>query len=245
MTKNIQITVPKPCHEKWNSFSKTSNGGFCSSCQKEVIDFTSWSDERLKLYFKSRKDRTCGRFRQEQLKVYAVDSSNTNYSWLSVFFAGGLLLFSSRQSFGQQRHDFAHHPTEQYHQEDSTETVETSTVILRVNGVVNSPEERLPMPGVNVVLKGTTNSTTTDADGMFSMTLTNPGTTPILVFSFIGFETTEYSVPTGATQHEANIDMLWDKIALQEKVIVGGCYVIRWYDPRTWWRSVRGVFGGR
>ena len=60
MKKAIQIAVPKPCHENWNSFTKTSNGGFCSSCQKEVIDFTSWSDERLKLYFKNLSHNTCG-----------------------------------------------------------------------------------------------------------------------------------------------------------------------------------------
>lgn len=47
--KNFQIAVPKPCHENWESFTKTSKGGFCASCNKEVIDFTSWSDERLKL----------------------------------------------------------------------------------------------------------------------------------------------------------------------------------------------------
>jgi hypothetical protein len=58
MRKNIQITVPKPCDEKWSSFTKTSQGGFCSSCQKEVIDFTSWSDERLMLYFKNRNNNT-------------------------------------------------------------------------------------------------------------------------------------------------------------------------------------------
>ncbi|WP_276372697.1 hypothetical protein [Chryseolinea sp. H1M3-3] len=49
MKKIIQIAVPKPCHEKWSSFTKTTNGGFCGSCQKEVIDFTSWSDERAQV----------------------------------------------------------------------------------------------------------------------------------------------------------------------------------------------------
>src|SRR5688572_3456249 len=103
MKPSIQISVPKPCHEKWNSFTKTSNGSFCSSCQKEVIDFTSWSDERLKLYFKNRPANTCGRFRPQQLNVYAYDRQrSTPLAWLSVFFAGILLLFTSRQATAQR-----------------------------------------------------------------------------------------------------------------------------------------------
>ena len=102
MTKNIQLSVPKSCQEKYASFSKTINGGFCASCQKEVIDFTSWSDERLKLYFKNLKGNTCGRFREEQLKAYSYDkSSRTGISWISFVLAGFLLLFSSRQVSGQ------------------------------------------------------------------------------------------------------------------------------------------------
>src|SRR5688572_17467803 len=103
MKSSIQIAVPKPCPEKWNSFAKTSNGGFCASCQKEVIDFTSWSEERLKLYFKNVPSNTCGRFRSHQLKVYAYDRQrSTPFAWLSVLFAGILLLFTSRQVTAQK-----------------------------------------------------------------------------------------------------------------------------------------------
>ena len=241
MKKKFQIAVPNPCGEKWNAFTKTSNGGFCSSCQKEVIDFTTWNDEELKAYFKNLHRSTCGRFRQQQLKVYDSDHSTNRYGWLSVFFAGGLLLCSPRQTFAQQR-DFAHHPIEHFNKEDSTPTVKISPSIFQVTGVVNSPEEHLPIPGVNVVLKGTTYNTTTDADGRFSITLKNPGPSPILEFAFIGFETTEYHLPTGTAHHDVHIEMFWDKEALQEQVIIGGCYVSRWYDPRTWWRKVKDLF---
>ena len=103
MKKNIRIAVPNPCHEKWSSFTKTSGGGFCSSCQKEVIDFTSWSDERIKSYFKNLPGHTCGRFRSQQLKAYSDnDGSRTELNWISVALAGTLMLFSSRAVTAQQ-----------------------------------------------------------------------------------------------------------------------------------------------
>jgi hypothetical protein len=102
MKKNIQISIPKPCHEKWNSFTSTAQGGFCYSCEKEVIDFTSWSEERIKMYFKNASGNMCGRFRQEQLKVYECERTHiTALGWLPVFFTGILLLFSSQQAKAQ------------------------------------------------------------------------------------------------------------------------------------------------
>src|SRR5687767_3696305 len=112
MKKNIKIAVSKPCHEKWASFKKTTNGGFCSSCQKEVIDFTSWSDERIKSYFKNLPASTCGRFRPQQLKVYEYDNpGTTRFGWIATFFAGALVMFTSRQVAAQQPP--SKHPMEQ------------------------------------------------------------------------------------------------------------------------------------
>ena len=243
MKKNIQIAIPKPCHERWDSFTRTSNGGFCDSCQKEVIDFTSWSDERIKLYFKNLKGKACGRFREEQLQVHAFDGVNvTAHYWLPIIITGGLLLLPSRQVIAQQRHDFAHHPTEQGVEEDSSKTISETPLSTIVSGVVTSPEEGLSMPGVNVTVKGSAVTTVTDQDGKFSLTLKPSTTAPMLVFSFIGFSTVEYPLSAVHEHHEINVEMFLDQEMMNEKIIVGGCYVMRWYDPRTWWWKVRSLF---
>lgn len=62
-----------------------------------------------------------------------------------------------------------------------------------VSGKVTSTEDGSALPGVNVVLKGTTNGTVTDTDGNFRLTI--PATGGSLVFSFIGLQTQE--VPIG------------------------------------------------
>jgi hypothetical protein len=50
------------------------------------------------------------------------------------------------------------------------------------------------LPGVNVLLKGTTNGTVTDTDGRYSMALSTGQATGVLVFSFIGYMTTEAAI---------------------------------------------------
>src|SRR5882724_7272458 len=60
-----------------------------------------------------------------------------------------------------------------------------------VTGKVTSKEDGSSLPGVNVVIKGTTSGTVTDSDGKYSLNLPGGGS---LVFSFIGLKTEEVEV---------------------------------------------------
>ena len=77
-------------------------------------------------------------------------------------------------------------------------------------------ESGQPLPGVNVLIKGTTIGTTTDADGEYALQV--PDENSVLVFSFIGYVTQE--VPVG-TQTRLNITLSADMQALEEVVVVG------------------------
>jgi TonB-dependent SusC/RagA subfamily outer membrane receptor len=84
-----------------------------------------------------------------------------------------------------------------------------------ITGQVTSPEDGSPLPGVNVMVKGTTIGTVTDANGEYSLHAP-PGV--ILIYSFIGFVTQE--VATGNhTVH--NIQLNADVQQLSEVVVVG------------------------
>ena len=63
-----------------------------------------------------------------------------------------------------------------------------------VSGTVTSAEDGSTLPGVNVVVKGTTNGGVTDMDGNFKISVPEDGGT--LVFSFIGLETQEVEIGT-------------------------------------------------
>jgi TonB-linked SusC/RagA family outer membrane protein len=61
-----------------------------------------------------------------------------------------------------------------------------------VTGTVTNPSDGSALPGVNVILKGTTNGTTTDSYGKFSMNVPSSGGT--LTFTFIGLVTKEVEI---------------------------------------------------
>jgi TonB-linked SusC/RagA family outer membrane protein len=61
-----------------------------------------------------------------------------------------------------------------------------------VSGKVTSGEDQSPLPGVNILVKGTTNGTITDADGAFSINANSAN--DVLVFSFVGFLTQEVAI---------------------------------------------------
>jgi hypothetical protein len=61
---------------------------------------------------------------------------------------------------------------------------------VTVKGVVIAKSDGLELPGVTVVEKGTENATSTNIDGVFSISVSDPNAT--LVFSDIGFEEKEF-----------------------------------------------------
>ncbi|MGI4741342.1 MAG: SusC/RagA family TonB-linked outer membrane protein [Janthinobacterium lividum] len=87
----------------------------------------------------------------------------------------------------------------------------TQTVSGRVNGT-----DGTGIPGVNVVVKGTSVGTVTDVSGSYSVAAA-PGTT--LVFSFVGFLTQE--VPVGREATIGTVTLGADTKSLNEVVVVG------------------------
>lgn len=85
-----------------------------------------------------------------------------------------------------------------------------------VQGKVLSKDDGQPLPGVNVILKGTTNGTTTDSDGAFKLAVS--GKDAILIFSFIGYKTHEVSV---GNQTTIDIQLETDIETLSEVIVVG------------------------
>lgn len=73
----------------------------------------------------------------------------------------------------------------------------------------------IPLPGASVVVKGTTRGTTTDFDGNYSISAAADAT---LVYSYIGFKTTEVQVNNQST---VNIALEEDSALLDEVVVVG------------------------
>ncbi len=86
---------------------------------------------------------------------------------------------------------------------------------VRVSGTVTDAADRMTLPGVNVVVKGTLTGTITDINGAYTL-MASPG--DVLVFTFIGYLPQE--VPVG-DQAVINVAMRTDVQALDEVVVIG------------------------
>ncbi len=85
-----------------------------------------------------------------------------------------------------------------------------------ISGKVTSIDDGSTLPGVNVVLKGTTKGTVTDIEGNYKLSVPSDGST--LVFSFIGLATEEVIVGARSIM---DLQMSADVTQLSEIVITG------------------------
>lgn len=84
-----------------------------------------------------------------------------------------------------------------------------------VTGTVISRDDNQTIPGVNVLIKGTTRGAISNVDGKYSIQAENKD---VLVFSFIGFQPQEFKVED---QKEINVVLVPVSTSLDEIVVVG------------------------
>jgi len=104
----------------------------------------------------------------------------------------------------------------------------------KVTGKVTSEEDGSGLPGVNVLVKGSTVGTITDIDGNYSIDV--PGGSGVLVFSFVGFLTQEAPIGSRAI---LDVQLAADVTQLSEVVVTG--YGTQ--DKRTLTGSISSVKG--
>jgi len=83
-----------------------------------------------------------------------------------------------------------------------------------ITGVVTSVEDNIPIPGVTVVVKGTTLGTSTDVDGKYSLSV--PAQYNVIVFSYVGMKPLEITLGESNT---VNISMETDVLFMDEVVV--------------------------
>lgn len=110
---DFRITIPKPCHEDWNTMTPEKQGRFCRSCSKTVVDFTEMLPGDIRHYFQeNREKKICGHFRTAQLSPVGIDipvsvliraGDFQSRFRLALLICMGTLLFSCSDSKGHKR----------------------------------------------------------------------------------------------------------------------------------------------
>ena len=85
-----------------------------------------------------------------------------------------------------------------------------------IKGRVISAEDKLGIPGVNVIVKGTSIGTITDMEGNYELSV--PESAKTITFSFIGYKTVEKKIGESS---EINVTMQIDQGTLDEVVVIG------------------------
>jgi hypothetical protein len=211
MTHKIKISIPKPCHENWLEMSVTEKGRFCSNCKKDVIDFTNSSDKEI-LYAYNKSKKLCGQFRVSQLDRNIIISKEKKSIWMISVASVIAFLGLGNQTLKAQE-SIKTEQTDKKQLNDSTD-IEINGE-LPYHGIVYD-ENKTPIPGANVMIKGTKIITHTDFDGKFSISAKKRD---ILVFSFIGYNTTEFKLknnPEIAIKIKATSMMMGEIIIIKE-----------------------------
>jgi TonB-dependent starch-binding outer membrane protein SusC len=87
---------------------------------------------------------------------------------------------------------------------------------IKVSGTVTDANTGEPLPGVNIVVEGTTQGVNTDVDGKYSLTVNSPDA--MLVFSFLGYDKERIQVNG---KNVIDVQLKPDVQALDEVVVIG------------------------
>jgi len=170
------ITIPKPCHERWDHMTATDRGAFCKSCQNEVIDFSAMTNREVIEYLETH-GAGCGRFRKDQLdtKLSMPKVGNGLWGWRTLVLS--LLPMLSMENV----HAREALPVSQNHVNDrlAPDTIAVShqsdsiQISGRIINVIGGKEEGMIGAAVFIENKLTQKTTgvATDANGNFTFIL--------------------------------------------------------------------------
>jgi hypothetical protein len=218
--QQIKITVPGPCHENWDNMRPGEKGRFCSSCQKEVIDFTNMTDAEILRFVQGAPGNTCGSFFAEQLnRPLAV--ATPQRPWARYFWGLALPAFLMAQRTKAQSVDGAR-PLTTVQPIKPGPTVRTEKNTL--TGTVSDGNGR-PIAGASIRLMGSTDGTQADSAGRFALGPVAQGKAATLLVSCIGYQ--NKTVEMAGTSAPVDIVLMPSAVTLDPVVVqsnvTGGC----------------------
>lgn len=208
MIRKIEISIPEPCHENWLEMSATEKGKFCSSCQKNVIDFTKSSDREILLAY-NQNENLCGRFRTSQLDRTLILPKEKKSIWI-IAAASIIAFLGLGNQTARAQGKIKIEQTDKKQLSDSI-TAKTSDK-NKYSGIVLD-EKNNPLPGATVIIRGTIIGTQTDIDGKFSIEAKKGDVLKVL---FIGYKNVEFKLKKDLN---LSVKMKIDEVELQGFVI--------------------------
>lgn len=159
--------------------------------------------------FKMLEEKTEFRFTYNKPDLLSLPRLHGNYVHQSLYDILGKISSQTSLSFKQVEENISVSLV-------SATVPQQNNAAIIVTGKTISADDQTPLPGVNIIVKGTTRGTTSDNEGKY--TLEVPDATAVLVFSFIGYQSQEITV---GAQTVIDVAMAADINSLDEVVVVG------------------------
>lgn len=170
----IRLNIPTPCSRPWETMQPANNHNrFCNACQKQVTDFSGYTDEALYAWFQNNTTATCGRFRPEQLnKLLAPTPHHSKNKWLLSAWLSGLLSLTASSQFHAQTPPQAIMvqqpiPSANAAGMQAVQSIQEDSLYIR--GKVTDRNRKTPLSEVAVRLEGSNIACLTNEEGFFAL----------------------------------------------------------------------------
>ncbi len=233
------LKIDNPCSEDWDTMTENELGKFCSSCSKNVTDFTSLSNSEILAIYDKSPVKHCGRLTKSQLeKVFIQEEINRPTNILKVA-AGLVLAFISKEAISSTT-KFNSKPNvvnldvnnNSINSSNNPRVVAQDSLQNSIEGLIIDSSNDDPMPFANVIIKGTNIATVSDFDGRFKLQIpdSNKVEQLVVVVSSIGYLTTETLFDRTITQSGEFVFVI-----ASTEVFMGDVVIIK----KKWWQRKR------
>ena len=215
----------------------TGSGRHCAACQQTVVDFSQKTDAEILAYFQQAgKNQGCGRFRTTQLaRPLALPDASATGRW-RAWLAALATVWSLRLGVRQEAQAQLARPAiaVSTSPEPTASAALAPAASIRITGVVVDSASHEKMPGVTVVLQGTSLGTSSDENGQFSLTILPEvwqKSKQVLAVSSVGYQLQTIPLPT-ANPAPLEVLLAVDNQHFEEAILIGGYTTAR--KPWPW-----------
>ncbi|HLP39403.1 carboxypeptidase-like regulatory domain-containing protein [Lacibacter sp.] len=229
MSEKLYLSIADPCHEDWNKMTPVERGRFCSSCQKNVVDFTTQSDEEIISFFNNYNGTACGRFTDDQLdrpiqKIELKPASSFLKYAAGLMLPAFLFATKAKGQFKERMPKVTCEPKQiNIGQALSGRlggiSYSNEQPYIRIKGQVIDQVSKEPLGGVSVLIKGTNLGVATDSNGKFTLQIHSKSS--IVQYSSIGYETIEIKASDLNKIGEITTEMKAATMDMSGVVVVG------------------------
>lgn len=242
----INLSNLKKCNQVWNDMPENEKGRLCLKCSNTIIDFRKMTDSEIAETHLFSEQKVCGLYKKEQLAKPKQKEKNIKINnWNSFYF--GLFSFLSFSSYSQEKTEpIKTEQTEKKYDSISNEVIKNKPErqsIVKDSIIISgrlTDENNEPLPGGNVIIKGTKIGASSDFDGLYRLSIKKELDSLkklTLIYSYIGYKTTERIIETDINERVINIEFKYDPNSITEFIVTYKAP----FHKRVWYR-IKNIF---